>query len=92
MDKVTNRADIMAHGDSYASGYISNVNSREVSMVTVNSITVGNVVYKPHWETEGLCVPIVFNTNGNNQAAYVRIPRDELIKMLKDIQEQLSHE
>ena len=87
-----NKDDIMAHDDSYASGYISDADSKEVNMVTVNSITVGSTVYKPHWETEGLCVPIVFNSNNASKAVYVRIPRDELIKMLKDIREQLSHE
>lgn len=87
-----NNDEIMANDDSYVSGYISDVDSKEVSVVTVNSITIGSTVYKPHWETEGLCVPIVFNSNSCNKAVYVRIPRDELIKMLKDIQEQLSHE
>lgn len=67
--------------------------SKEISAVTVNSIIMDGVEFKPRWTSEGLEIPSsYFNNNGRNILYYMRIPRDEVVKMFKDIQEELSHE
>lgn len=76
---------------------IVNSDPKEVSTFTANQIKVGDNVFTAHWETEGLCVPIVYTASVDksridNRVAYVRISREEIVKMFKDIQEKLSHE
>lgn len=81
-----------ANDSNTISGYITN-DSNEVAVVTVNSIIVDGVKFKPRWTSEGLEIPSsYFNNNGRNVPYYIRIPRDEVVKMFKDIQEELSHE
>ena len=63
-----------------------------VSKVTVNSLTFEGVEFVASWETDGLKIPMAINNGKGNYPFFLRIPRDEVIKMFKDINEQLSHD
>lgn len=66
--------------------------STEVSVLTAKQINYCGNLYSPVWETEGLKIPMIIrNLNGSNTLFYMRIPREEVIKMFKDINEELSH-
>ena len=65
--------------------------STTVSKVTVNSLTFEGVEFEASWETDGLKIPMVINNGDGNFPFFLRIKRDELIKMFKDINEHLSH-
>lgn len=62
-----------------------------VSKVTVNSLTFNGIEFGASWETDGLKVPMVINNGEGNFPFFLRIPRDVIVKMIKDINEQLSH-
>lgn len=62
-----------------------------VSKVTVNSLTFKGVEFEASWETDGLKVPMTINNGEGNFPFFLRIPRDVIVKMIKDINEQLSH-
>lgn len=66
-------------------------NSEEVSKITVNSISTTSTTYSPEWTTDGLKVPMIVTINGSNNPFFLLIPREEVIKMFKDINEELSH-
>ena len=70
---------------------ISADKSTTVSKVTVNSITFEGVEFEASWETDGLKIPMVINNGAGNFPFFLRIKRDQLIKMFKDINEHLSH-
>lgn len=62
-----------------------------VSKVTVNFLSFKGVEFRASWETDGLKVPMVINNGEGNFPFFLRIPRDVIVKMIKDINEQLSH-
>ena len=62
-----------------------------VSKVTVNSLTFEGVEFEASWETDGLKIPMVINNGNGNFPFFLRIKRDQVIKMFKDINEHLSH-
>ena len=70
---------------------ISADKSTTVSKVTVNSLTFEGVEFEASWETDGLKIPMVINNGNGNFPFFLRIKRDQLIKMFKDINEHLSH-
>lgn len=65
--------------------------SKSVEVLTANSIVFNGVEFKAVWETEGLKIPMVVNNGDGNKPFYLRIPRDEVVKMFTDILDQLSH-
>lgn len=65
--------------------------SKSVDVFTANSIAFNGVEFRAIWETEGLKVPMVINNGEGNKPFYLRIPRDEVVKMVADILDQLSH-
>lgn len=65
--------------------------STTVSKVTVNSLTFEGVEFEASWETDGLKIPMVINNGAGNFPFFLRIKRDQVIKMFKDINEHLSH-
>ena len=65
--------------------------SKSVEVFTANSIGFNGVEFKAVWETEGLKIPMVINNGEGNKPFYLRIPRDEVVKMFTDILDQLSH-
>lgn len=72
--------------------YISSSNySKSIDVLTASSISFNGVEFKAIWETEGLKIPMVVNNRDGNKPFYLRIPRDEVIKMFTDILDQLSH-
>ena len=72
--------------------YVSLSNySKSIDVFTASSISFNGVEFKAVWETEGLKIPMVVNNGDGNKPYYLRIPRDEVIKMFTDILDQLSH-
>lgn len=72
--------------------YVSSSNySKSIDVLTASSISFNGVEFKAVWETEGLKIPMVVNNCNGNKPFYLRIPRDEVIKMFADILDQLSH-
>lgn len=65
--------------------------SEEVSKITVNSISTTSTTYSPEWTTDGLKVPMLISINGSNNPFFLLILREEVVKMFKDINEELSH-
>ena len=72
--------------------YVSSSNyGQSIDVITASSIGFNGVEFKAVWETEGLKIPMVVNNGDGNKPYYLRIPRDEVIKMFADILDQLSH-
>lgn len=72
--------------------YISSSNySKSIDVLTASSIGFNGVEFRAIWETEGLKIPMVVNNGDGNKPFYLRIPRDEVVKMFTDILDQLSH-
>lgn len=72
--------------------YISSSDySKSIDVITASSIGFNGVDFKAAWETEGLKIPMVVNNGDGNKPFYLRIPRDEVVKMFTDILDQLSH-
>ena len=71
--------------------YVSLSNSQSIDVLTASSIIFNGFEFKAIWETEGLKIPMVVNNGDGNKPFYLRIPRDEVIKMFTDILDQLSH-
>lgn len=65
--------------------------SDEISKITVKSFTINNTTYSSEWTTDGFKIPMVVNINGTNTPVFLLVPRDEVVKMFKDINEELSH-
>lgn len=61
--------------------------TEEATKITVKNISYNGVVYTSEWTTDGLKVPIVVSS----KPFFLLIPREEVIKMFKDIIEELSH-
>lgn len=77
---------------NYGKKFISSSQyGKSVDVFTANSIVFNGVEFKAIWETEGLKVPMVINNGEGNKPFYLRIPRDEVVKMVADILDQLSH-
>ena len=71
---------------------ISADKSTTVSKVTVKTLTFNGIEFEASWETNGLKVPMTINNGeGGNFPFFLKIPRDVIVKMIKDINEQLSH-
>ena len=72
--------------------YVSSSNyGQSIDVITASSIGFNGVEFKAVWETEGLKIPMVVNNGDGNKPFYLRIPRDEVIKMFTDLLDQLSH-
>ena len=72
--------------------YVSLSNySKSIDVFTASSISFNGVEFRAVWETEGLKIPMVVNNGDGNKPYYLRIPRDEVIKMFTDLLDQLSH-
>lgn len=72
--------------------YISSSDySKSIDVIAASSIGFNGVDFKAAWETEGLKIPMVVNNGDGNKPFYLRIPRDEVVKMFTDILDQLSH-
>lgn len=72
--------------------YVSSSNySKSIDVLTASSIGFNGVEFRAIWETEGLKIPMVVNNGEGNKPFYLRIPRDEVVKMFADILDQLSH-
>ena len=72
--------------------YVSSSNyGQSIDVITASSIGFNGVEFKAVWETEGLKIPMVVNNGDGNKPFYLRIPRDEVVKMFTDIFDQLSH-
>ena len=71
--------------------YVASNHSQSIDVFTASSISFNGVEFKAVWETEGLKIPMVVNNGDGNKPYYLRIPRDEVIKMFTDILDQLSH-
>lgn len=72
--------------------YVSSSNySKSIDVLTASSIGFNGVEFRAIWETEGLKIPMVVNNGDGNKPFYLRIPRDEVVKMFTDILDQLSH-
>ena len=81
----------MAEENSEKKYVLSSNHSQSIDVFTASSIRLNGVEFKAVWETEGLKIPMVVNNGDGNKPFYLRIPRDEVIKMLTDILDQLSH-
>ena len=72
--------------------YVSSSNyGQSIDVITASSIGFNGVEFKAVWETEGLKIPMVVNNGDGNKPFYLRIPRDEVVKIFTDIFDQLSH-
>ena len=72
--------------------YVSSSNYfKSIDVITASFIGFNGVEFRAIWETEGLKIPMVVNNGDGNKPFYLRIPRDEVIKMFADILDQLSH-
>ena len=72
--------------------YVSSSNySKSIDVLTASSTSFNGVEFRAVWETEGLKIPMVVNNGDGNKPFYLRIPRDEVVKMFTDILDQLSH-
>lgn len=87
--EVTTTLESVTSDDVLVGGNMSD--STTVSKVTVNSLTFEGVEFEASWETDGLKIPMVINNGDGNFPFFLRIKRDQLIKMFKDINEHLSH-
>lgn len=81
----------MAEENSEKKYVLSSNHSQSIDVFTASSINFNGVEFKAVWETEGLKIPMIVNNGDGNRPFYLRIPRDEVIKMLTDILDQLSH-
>lgn len=81
----------MAEENSEKKYALSSNHSKSIDVFTASSISFNGVEFKAVWETEGLKIPMVVNNGDGNKPFYLRIPRDEVIKMFTDILDQLSH-
>ena len=70
---------------------ISADKSTTVSKVTVKSLAFNGIEFRASWETDGLKVPMAIYNGEGNFPFFLRIPRDVIVDMIKDINEQLSH-
>lgn len=95
MDKDTNKttSEEVTSEDLYeGKQYISSSQyNKTVDVITASSIGFNGVEFRAVWETEGLKIPMVVNNGDGNKPFYLRIPRDEVVKMVADIFDQLSH-
>lgn len=95
MDKDTNKttSEEATSKDLYeGKKYVSSSNyGQSIDVITASSIGFNGVEFKAVWETEGLKIPMVVNNGDGNKPFYLRIPRDEVVKMFTDIFDQLSH-
>lgn len=66
---------------------------KTLETMTVKSIYLDGTTFTPSWETEGLKLPLVAydEHNKKHKCAYLRIPREVVKEMVKDILEELSH-
>lgn len=87
--EVTTTLESVTSDDVLVGGNMSD--STTVSKVTVNSLTFEGVEFEASWETDGLKIPMVINNGAGNFPFFLRIKRDQVIKMFKDINEHLSH-
>ena len=87
--EVTTTLESVTSDDVLVGGNMSD--STTVSKVTVNSLTFEGVEFEASWETDGLKIPMVINNGNGNFPFFLRIKRDQIIKMFKDINEHLSH-
>ena len=87
--EVTTTLETVTSDDVLIGGNMND--STTVSKVTVNSLTFEGVEFEASWETDGLKIPMVINNGDGNFPFFLRIKRDEVIKMFKDINEHLSH-
>ena len=87
--EVTTTLETVTSDDVLVGGNMND--STTVSKVTVNSLTFNGIEFEASWETDGLKIPMVVNNGYDNFPFFLRIKRDELIKMFKDINEHLSH-
>ena len=71
--------------------YVSSNDFKSIDVLTASSIIFNGFEFKSIWETEGLKIPMVVNNGDGNKPFYLRIPRDEVVKMFSDILDQLSH-
>ena len=71
--------------------YVSSNDLKSIDVLTASSISLNGVEFKAVWETEGLKIPMVVYNGEVNKPFYLRIPRDEVVKMFADILDQLSH-
>ena len=71
--------------------YVSSNDLKSIDVLTASSIIFNGFEFKAVWETEGLKIPMVVNNGDGNKPYYLRIPRDEVIKMFTDLLDQLSH-
>ena len=81
----------MAEENSEKKDVSSSNYSKSIDVLTASSIGFNGVEFRAIWETEGLKIPMVVNNGDGNKPFYLRIPRDEVIKMFADILDQLSH-
>lgn len=71
---------------------VTNENTTDaVEVLSVTSITCNGTTFTAKWKTEGLEIPMVVNDGYSNKALYLRIPRDVVVGMFKDIMDELSH-
>ena len=91
--KETTTEENVASDDLYeGKKYVSSSNyGQSIDVITASSIGFNGVEFKAVWETEGLKIPMVVNNGDGNKPFYLRIPRDEVVKMFTDIFDQLSH-
>lgn len=87
--EVTTTLESVTPNDVLIGGNMND--SATVSKITVNSLTFEGVEFEASWETDGLKIPMVINNGDGNFPFFLRIKRDQLIKMFKDINEHLSH-
>ena len=87
--EVTTTLETVTSDDVLVGGNVSEPTT--VSKVTVNSLTFEGVEFEASWETDGLKIPMVVNNGNGNFPFFLRIKRDQVIKMFKDINEHLSH-
>ena len=79
----------IADGKKFIEEVVADSNS--VSVMTINTIRFNGVDLTASWESDGLKIPMAIFDGVDKRVFYMRIPRDEVIKMFKDINEQLSH-
>lgn len=79
----------IADGKKFIGEVVTDSNS--ISVRTINTIRLNGVDLTASWESDGLKIPMAIFDGVDKKVFYMRIPRDEVIKMFKDINEQLSH-
>lgn len=64
---------------------LSDYPQSSIEMITVSSVLFNGVKFQAVWETDGLKIPLIGNNGRGNRPFYLRIPRNEVIKMFSDI-------